>query len=1198
MAQSLKAVGRETLETLQGVKTLMGSLTAAVGDLNNALAGMSKPIDEGGKSLKRWGDSLHDVVDTTEEGIDNYKEILNLTTKLHRVGISDQKEREKAQKYLKELSSEYEKAKKFHEGDVAKLKEISKVTNAINKAMAVGADSAEEFAAAVGEVSNNAKEVKGTLGNLSLERLTASTHRLGKSLDEGIGGALKGLKLLDNFGFKGLFGNLANMQMRIKQIKDETQKSGQARASQHSRAVGNAYEDITSGNAIRREGGISQLGGLYKNSETPEARAGLVRQLSGKTGVMGILDRQLGKRALASAGSGSMGLMGKAGMGLMEAGGGSVLGGAAMQMAGPAAAIYGLLQLFQQGFDRNKDIYSKFGKGGIVQGGGRMGENYNAWSQAMEPGGFGTGGQGKGAARYYDLDFEKMTDMIKIVVESGQALQTNYGKINQGMTPDQALVAPRASNIYSGVVRNGAMFGKNIGLDATESTQLTMKLMHEFSLSMGEVEDMFVHIGKAVQSTGISTVAYLKLIDDVTGEFDKLNKSLNFTCGLMLLLGKNATYTTDDISKMVKGLEGDKKTYEQSIFAYERMGEKGRLGFAKSMQATYQATGAKLIGEGKIKDTNELESISDEELRNRVTPGHPEETAEMERFIKERKKGKGAMKDHSALALATQEATTGETLQGKIAKQLSLLKVAMPEGTKLSDFMGTTAGASNRVQSLEKSPEFLKVAEHLNIHPENLTTQLGQAGHQILAGIKEASQMNPATEEGKAARAQFSSIGPKEWESIAKNVKAGKDITEMKPVQAVFNDLAAQRLADNITEAETKAAKDTAEENQRYITGPLDYIQKALKALVEHIITLLETVVNFVNRYFFKTDMQTLADQKTSAEDYAQKELPMEMGPLKKFEEAAEKATGEDKKRLTDVVSTIKQAQGLASDKHTGTNELSALRRDISSVLNSNPLSQDDASSMHVVDLKSSVQAALTSHEATAKMEKGHSSVDVAEWDPNDANLPSRQKLLEAIALQESGGGPDEKVYNMPTKVKNKNGKLASSAWGKYQQTLPTAKGIADTYLGGFNEDLWRGRKGYSPQQAVAYQTQIQGKNLDITEASPEYKEGVHKTAFELLSLAEGLTGAKKVVQSAKDTGIDFLKKAATDPTIIAHGNLPGLRKELSMLHPGNSYTTILSADASVNTDGAVTVPSHAGEQAPLRGDGQTVYETGKGGKI
>jgi hypothetical protein len=253
---------------------------------------------------------------------------------------------------------------------------------------------------------------------------------------------------------------------------------------------------------------------------------------------------------------------------------------------------------------------------------------------------------------------------------------------------------------------------------------------------------------------------------------------------------------------------------------------------------------------------------------------------------------------------------------------------------------------------------------------------------------------------------------------------------------------------------------------------------------------------------------------------------------------------------------------------------------------------------MHVVDLKSSVQAALTSHEATAKMEKGHSSVDVAEWDPNDANLPSRQKLLEAIALQESGGGPDEKVYNMPTKVKNKNGKLASSAWGKYQQTLPTAKGIADTYLGGFNEDLWRGRKGYSPQQAVAYQTQIQGKNLDITEASPEYKEGVHKTAFELLSLAEGLTGAKKVVQSAKDTGIDFLKKAATDPTIIAHGNLPGLRKELSMLHPGNSYTTILSADASVNTDGAVTVPSHAGEQAPLRGDGQTVYETGKGGKI
>ena len=1198
MAQSLKAVGRETLDTLQGIKSLMGSLTSAVGDLNGALAGMTKPIDEGGRALKRWGDSLHDVVDTTEEGIDNYKEILSLTTKLHRMGASDQKEREKTQQYLKELNKEYEKAKKFHEGDTAKLKEIAKVTNSIEKAMAAGTSSAEEFAEAVAEVSANAKKAKGSLGNLSFENSISSAHKLGKSLDDGISGALRGLKLLDNFGFKGLFGNLANMQMRIKQIKDETQKSGQARAAQYSRAAGNAMQDFTSGNLARRERGFTQLGGLYRNAETPEARAGLVRQLSGKTGVLGILDRQLGKRALASAGSGSMGLLGKAGMGMMEAGGGSVLGGAAMQMAGPAAAIYGLLQLFQQGFDRNKDIYSKLGKGGIVQGGGRMGENYNAWSQALEPGGFGMGGQGKGAARYYDLDFEKMTDMMKIVVESGQALQTNYGKINQGMTPDQALAAPRASNIYSGVIRNGAMFGKNIGLDTTESTQLTMKLMHEFSLSMGEVEDMFVHIGKAVQSTGISTVSYLKLLDDVTGEFDKLNKSLNFTCGLMLLLGKNATYTSDDIQKMVKGLEGDKKTYEQSIFAYERMGEKGRMGFAKSMEATYKATGAKLIGEGKITE-DEMKNASDEALRNKVTPGHPEETAEMERFIKERKRGQGAMKDHSALALATQAATMGETPQTRIATQLSLLKVAMPEGTKLSDFMGATAGAKGRVQSLEKSPEFLKVAEHLNVHPENLTTQLGQAGHQILAGIKEAAQMNPATEEGKAARAQFSSIGPKEWESIAKNVKAGKDITEMKPVQAVFNDLAAQRLADNITEAETKAAKDTAEENQRYITGPLDYIQKALKALVEHIITLLETVVNFVNRYFFKTDMQALADQKASAQAYREKELQAEAGPLKSFEEAAKSAkTPEDKKRFEETVSVVKAAQAVAGDYRATETTRGNLLYAIHQTLDQKPGSfvEKFQSEAHLNTLKNATKLAQESFAETMKKEKGLSSGDVAAWDPNDADTPSRQKLLDVIAGNESGGRPDNEVYNL--QPKNKKGKVISSAWGKYQQLLPTAKSAAEKYLGGFDEDLWRGRNGHTPEQAVGYQTLIQNKLLDEVESQSNYQKGIHKTAYELFANAEGEGVVNRIIKEAKDNGMDWLKVAATDPTILKDRNLPGIQRELSRLYPGNSYTTILSADASVNTDGAVTVPSHSGEQAPLRGDGQIVYEAGKGGKI
>jgi len=1196
MAARASAISRETLETLKGMKIILGDNLSVAADLKTVLDQMYNPIEKSEKVLKDWGDSLHHVADFVSDGIDKFKQLNALTMRIHRLDAEDIKNKEKSIKLLRDLKAEYTDLKTLHTGDLKKLQDIDKVLNSIGDAEDAVATGAADVSDKLKAAAKNARGVNEAFDDMDFSKPISSAHKLGKSLDDGISGALRGLKLLDNFGFKGLFGNLANMQMKIKQIKEETIKSGQARAGQYNRAAGSAYKEFTSGDTIRREKGFAQLGGLYRNAETPEARAGLVRQLSGKTGVMGILDRQLGKRALASAGSGSMGLLGKAGMGMMEAGGGSVLGGAAMQMAGPAAAIYGLLQLFQQGFDRNKDIYSKLGKGGIVQGGGRMGENYNAWSQALEPGGFGMGGQGKGAARYYDLDFEKMTDMMKIVVESGQALQTNYGKINQGMTPDQALAAPRASNIYSGVIRNGAMFGKNIGLDTTESTQLTMKLMHEFSLSMGEVEDMFVHIGKAVQSTGISTVSYLKLLDDVTGQFDKLNKSLNFTCGLMLLLGKNATFTTDDISKMVKGLEGDKKTYEQSIFAYERMGEKGRLGFAKSMQATYQATGAKLIGEGKIKDTNELESISDEELRNRVTPGHPEETAEMERFIKERKKGRGAMKDHSALALATQEATTGETLQGKIAKQLSLLKVAMPSGTKLSDFMGTTAGASNRVQSLEKSPEFLKVAEHLNVHPENLTTQLGQAGHQILAGIKEAAQMNPATEEGKAARAQFSSIGPKEWESIAKNVKAGKDITEMKPVQAVFNDLAAQRLADNITEAETKAAKDTAEENQRYITGPLDYIQKALKALVEHIITLLETVVNFVNRYFFKTDMQTLADQKTSAADYAQKELPMEMGPLKQFEEAAEKASGEDKKRIADVVSTIKQAQGLAANSRTGTNEISALRRDISSVLRSGPLANNEMSSMRVADLKSSVQAALTSHEATAVMEKGLAPGETKPWDVLDENMPSREQVLAGIAQSESSGLPDAKSYNLP----NKGG---SAAWGKYQQFPATAKWVSENLLKEkkFDEPLWRGAKpGATPQDTVAYQTKIESARLDYSDKM--FKDAPHRLLAQLASSASGEGSVKAAMEEAdrrRATGIkvDWPQVYAEQRNLIAGGeSVKAVNRQLRAMHINN--TTILSADASVNTDGAVTVPSHAGEQAPLRGDGQIVYEAGKGGKV
>jgi hypothetical protein len=1191
---------KETLKTLQGMQTLMGSLTTTVGSLTTALAGMGKPIEEGNKSLKRWGDSLHDIIFSTEEGISNYKEILTLTTKLHRIDVSDAKEREKVVSYLGKLNKEYEKAKKFHEKDEVELKKIEKVQEAIGKAMKANIKNADDFTKAIEGVTESVEEAKGVIEDISFSKQVAEAKGVGKAFDDSIGGAIRAFKVLDNFGFKGLFGNLANMQAQVKRLKAETISSGKERMKQdlfdkkrsgENTAVKKGHADLLSFNADKRAAGFAKLQGVYSAKGMSEGdRSAVVRQLSGKTGVAGMLDRALMGRALKSTASGGGGMLGKMGMGLMSEGGGSMLGGAMGAIAGPAAALYGILQLFQQGFDRNKDIYSKLGKGGIVQGGGKMGANYNEWSRALEPGGYGMGGQGKGAARYYDLDFEKMSDMMKTVVESGQAVQTKYGKVNDGMTSDDAIGASRASNIYSGVVRNGAMFGKNIGLDTTESTQLTMKLLHEFSLSMGEVEDMFVHIGKAVQSTGISVVSYLKLLDDVTSEFDKLNKSLNFTCGLMLLLGKNATYTTDDISKMVKGLEGDKKTYEQSIFAYIQMGDKGRLGFAESKQAKYRATGAKLLADGTIKNTTaeEMEKATDEALRNKVTPGHPEETAAMEMFLKQRNQGKLAIKDHSPIGLATQEALTGETPESKIAKQLSLLKVAMHGNAKLSDFIQASDSARNRVQSLSKTGEFLEVGKNLNLHPEDLTTHLGQAGHQILAGITEAARMNPDTEEGKAARAQFSNINSKGWKDINKNLDTGKDITEMKPVQDTINNLFSQRLSDVISDADVKAAKKTAEENQSYITGPLDYIKKALKALVEHIVTLLEECVNFFNLTLFKTDKQTLQEQKDRADKYAAFGPSAEQGPIDKIRDAASNArTPEEKKNLTEVADTVEEAQTVAKSRFTGTQEGNALQGEIHNTL------AQDIHALAIVPSNTTLEdlrlkmgyAKATQADSIKKDQKIFSGETTTSYDSNDTDAPPfRKDMLDTIRQGETRGLTDDQAYNKKNVVTKD--RPASQAYGAYQMMPNVAEKLGNQYqVGGhsFDKNLFLG-VGHSPAESIAYQRQLASAYLDEIEGQSNYTHGPHKTAYELASYAEGGTKMDAVLASARDKHQDWLTEAATDPTLAKHGNLSMVQSELNKVLPGNTYhitTTNNSVEIAANTNQGNPLPGHAGETAP-----------------
>ena len=882
MGISQKAVAKETLTALQGMQAVLGPVASAVDALHKKLADMSDPIVDGQKALKQWGDSLQHIVDTTAEGVDNYKEILSLTTRLRRMDVTAKGSQDKTLGYLKELQESYEKAAGFHSHEVEESKKILKVQTAITAAIKAATGSAEEFKEALKKVADTTKEAGEALEDISFSKQIKEAKGWGVAFENSVGGVLNSFKVLDNFGFKGLFGNLAAMQTQIKRLKDETKNAGKERMKQdlfgrkrgeENRAIKSGFSDLTSFDKSKKVAGFAKLQGAYRGMNEGD-RSVMIRQLSGKTGATGVLDRFLMKKAMASGGGG---LMGKVGMGLMSEGGGSILGGAMGAAAGPIAAIYGILQIASKGFERNKDIYSKLGGGGIVQS-GNMGQTYDNWSHALSAGG---AGQGASSARYFDLDFEKMTDLMKEVIESGQAVQNKYGMINGGMSPDQALTGGRATNVYSGIVRNAAMFGKNVGLDSGQSAKLTMKLMHDFSLSMGEVEDMFIHVDKAVQVTGISTVAYIKLIDDVTSQFDKLNKSLSFTCGLMLILGKNAKYTDDDIKGMVQGLTGEKKPYEQSVYAYGLLSDKERKGVALSRQSQYQREGVEVENTFHL-NKGDSENLTKEQLQHMVDAGHPEQQALMTRFVNDRDRGRSAMKDPSAFGLATQDETFGQDLRSRMTTQASLLQSIMPKGTHLSDFMGGTKGAEKRIDALQSDPRYSLMAQHFNLTPGGLSAKYGAAGQQIMSSVTSAATMGG--KEGEAARAKFPSTTPTGWKEIREALAAGKSVSQTKAGQGILANIGASDFAEIITKAEEKAAEEKAKENQSYITSPLDRIEKLLKSVVDNLVTILQKIVNFFNFQFLgKNTYQTVQANKRAAADYIQNQLPGDQEKLNKL---------------------------------------------------------------------------------------------------------------------------------------------------------------------------------------------------------------------------------------------------------------------------------------------------------------------------
>ena len=885
----------------------------AMEQLSEALVKMREPIKANTEVQKEYTKSVKDAVDMMEDMLGNIKDIKTESGKLKLFKPKDLEDIKKVNESLEKIQAGYTALKKagpmMDRSQTRWLKDdMTKIASAM-KEVSKGVDVRKmtTLTKQMSSIAADAQKAAKAFEKIDFTKQVASAKAVGGSFK----GMAQSLALMTK-NMQGMIGMMTKMQGQMKRgafpgatptytHRGAFPRSGGGGAPPPRHSMMRYQEDPTSV-ASSLGGGISTLAGLMnprgqrvtpalQSFEKASARVtqsrilalqresrfkginvngmggsraernDIFKQMASRPGVLaqevagghggmgGMLDRFIAKKVLASGGEG---LMGRVGGKLMGAGGGSALGGLGSimgKLAGPLSIITGILEVLQAGADRNKDTFSALGQGGMVLGSepGKMKDTYNSWTSALKP---GWGSLNK--ASMYGVDFESNASIMKQIVNAGigvNGMQKGHSTGAMG-----ALEGGRATDEFSGVMRNAYMFSSSLGLTKDEGAQTTMKFLKEFSMSMGEVEDLFVHLHTAVKTTGLTTTSYLNILEGITSQFDKMNKSLHFATGLISTLGKNARFTAEDIASMAKGLFGDRKDLTHGTFAYQVMGAKEREDVIQVHEKRAAATRDEVATAGFSADAN------DEVLR-RGTKGRGIGISSLiERYIKERQT---AQDFRATGGDALKMGAVGElhnTPMSQMAQNIALFRKSMEASgskTKMVDFM---KGGAN-VSDLATNPAFAAIAKSLNLKPEELADKMGPALSQYAEEVRGAMTNDATRRKLGLSKEDIASL--KEQTAGGKDVADTEKFAEMAQSSTALTKIFEKGTKEEIDDAR-KNAKAMAEENRMLLTGPLDYIKAMLKAILDNILDIVAGIMAMLSSSLFSMTQgaQDLARKK------------------------------------------------------------------------------------------------------------------------------------------------------------------------------------------------------------------------------------------------------------------------------------------------------------------------------------------------
>jgi methyl-accepting chemotaxis protein len=923
-------------------------LTSAIGDMSNMskevaanMAEMKKvleslvaPMDKAKDKFKDWVAEVKDVVDGVTEVEDTIGEMYRQVQKVSRLKIQDPKDIKIIVDGLETIKDEITSITKMKIIDPKSTKASTKLLEDINTALVEIKENTEDVgkaSASFDKLRSGIKDTKKELGGLSFKNQTDSIQDFGKTATSALGGLLGNLRILDGMALKGFMGRTVGIARAFKSFKEESKRAKGERQSRFGDVLQKNF--VSKGHLSPQEAqsllskkstDAGSLGLTYGRMKTLEEKDKLVRALSGRTdttdsSASSWFDRKMTQFSLHRAGVNALkgteggGVMGS----LLAKGEGSALAGVAETLGTVSKALRGPLMVLSAGLEawetvagRKKDTYEALGKGGLIAGNVSPKEMYAQMSQQLTPGLMSAGGKEIGfdtATRLLGMSYDRNLGLMKHAVDYG----VNVGVPEQNAV--QALNGPRsgkaANTVYSGMMRNAYMFGGNVGLNDQESISTMMKMIHEFNQSIEGTEDFFINMDKAVKATGISTTKYLALIDQITSQFDKFNKSLNNTVAVIQLLGKNSKYTAEYMQNMMKGLTGEKKSMETNAYLIQQMTPEQREGLVGSQEQTAKYLGGKLKEHGfdaKLEDIDLRKSLNKFAEENKDQ--HPEDvkarTEEVEQFIDARKRARTMRENiNNPIGFSATIENMGENLQSRIATQMSGLSktIQLSGGGGISDLM------DSRKASKLNQAMFGAVGKTLGVDPATAQKMMGTAAHEIASRVDEA--MNATGDHQKElADALGTDVETLNRIKLQAGGKGVEGIAGTKDFENILVKMGGV-WATQVSEDERKADAQKAIDNKKQITGPLEQVTQLLTGLLDNLKLVLQTLVD----YFYKDERKGAKEAKnwqTGLMNYdkngVSQTAPYRESLISKAQEEIKTSYGGDKTKL-EAISSINE---------------------------------------------------------------------------------------------------------------------------------------------------------------------------------------------------------------------------------------------------------------------------------------------------